>query len=169
MLHTLSLSLLPLLMIAAAVSDVAAMKIPNWLTALMALSFFPMAFVIGMPFAVMAWHVTAGVALFALGFLLFSVGLYGGGDAKLMAAAGLWFGTSQTLPFLVATVAVGGLLCLAFMAWSFFVFSFDLHGPEGAKGRGLIKQMMSLNVPYGLAIAAGAIIAFPGTPWVNVA
>ena len=169
MLHTLSLSLLPLLMIAAAVSDVAAMKIPNWLTALMALSFFPMALLIGMPLAEMVWHVAGGAALFALGFLLFSVGLYGGGDAKLMAAAGLWFGTAQTMPFLLATVAVGGLLCLAFMAWSVLVFSFDLHGPEGAKGRGLIKQMMNLNVPYGLAIAAGAIIAFPGTPWVNVA
>ena len=169
MLHTLSLSLLPLLMIAAAVSDVARMKIPNWLTGFLALSFFPMALLIGMPPSDIAWHVAGGAALFALGFLLFSVGLYGGGDAKLMAAAGLWFGTSQTLPFLVATVGVGGLLCLAFMAWSFLVFTFDLHGPEVRGGRGFIRQMMNVNVPYGLAIAAGAIIAFPETPWVNVA
>ena len=167
MLHTLSIAILPILMIAAAVSDVARMKIPNWLTGLTAAAFFPMALLTGMPMGDFLWHLAGGSILFAAGFVLFSVGLFGGGDAKLMAAAGLWFGTEQTMPFLVATVAFGGLMCLAFMAWSLFVFLLDLHGPDGARKRGWLGEMMRLNVPYGLAIAAGAILAFPGTVWMN--
>ena len=104
MIHTLSIALLPILMITAAISDLASFRIPNWLTLATAALFFPMAWLTGMPLAEFGWHLLAGLILFAAGFLLFSFGLFGGGDAKLMAAAGLWFGTSQTLPFLVATV-----------------------------------------------------------------
>ncbi|MCA0433816.1 MAG: prepilin peptidase [Proteobacteria bacterium] len=167
MLHTLSIALLPTLMIVAAVSDVARMKIPNWLTALVAVAFFPMALLIGMPMSEFVWHVAGGLILFVAGFVLFSVGLFGGGDAKLLAAAGLWFGTAQTMPFLIATVTFGGIMCLAFVIWSFLVFTFDMHGP-GSGERSWLKQMMRVNVPYGLAIAAGAILAFPATPWVKI-
>ena len=67
MLHTLSYSLLPTLMIVAALSDVASFRIPNWLTALTAVLFFPMALFTGMPLAEFGWHVLAGVILFIAG------------------------------------------------------------------------------------------------------
>lgn len=154
-------------MITAAVSDVDRMKIPNWLTGLTAALFFPMALLIGMPMSDFVWHLAGGAILFVAGFILFSVGLFGGGDAKLLAAAGLWFGTAQTMPFLMATVVAGGIMCVAFMIWSTILFYFDMHGAGTKSDRSWLKQLMGIHVPYGLAIAAGAIVAFPGTPWVN--
>ena len=139
MLHTLSISMLPILLIVAATGDVMALRIPNWLTALTALLFFPMALLTGMPMAEFGLHVLAGLILFAAGFILFQFGLFGGGDAKLMAAAGLWFGTSQTLPFLAGTAAAGGVLALVVGAWSMFLISWEIHVPD-CPGRGFVWQ-----------------------------
>lgn len=64
MLHTLSIFVLPAFMILAAITDCASLRIPNWLTGLTALAFFPMAFATGMPLAEIGWHLAAGLALF---------------------------------------------------------------------------------------------------------
>src|SRR5271166_7143144 len=50
-------------------------------------------------------------AVFVVGALLFSRGLIGGGDVKLLAAATLWAGPGATLPLLFLTGLIGGLLC----------------------------------------------------------
>lgn len=169
MLHTLSLFVLPSLMIVAAVSDCASLRIPNWLTGLTALAFFPMAWATGMPLAELGWHVLAGFVLFFAGYALFALGLFGGGDAKLMAAAGLWFGTAQSLNFLAMTVIVGGLLALVVMAWSMISFSWDISGSERTLPLRQRLKQLAPKVPYGIALAAGAILAFPDTWWMNVA
>lgn len=169
MLHTLSVSLLPALMIIAAMSDVTTFKIPNWLTGLTAALFFPMAYFTGMPMVEFGWHLLAGVILFAAGFLLFSLGLFGGGDAKLMAAAGLWFGTSQTLPFLVFTALAGGLLAGAMAAWSAWMVIWELHEPKMAQAFGKQMKKIQPKLPYGFALAVGAILAFPQTWWMVAA
>ena len=77
MLQTLSLALLPVLMIVAALSDVASLRIPNWLTGLTAALFFPMAFLTGMPLAEFGWHLLAGAILFFVGYGIFAVGFFG--------------------------------------------------------------------------------------------
>ena len=64
MLQTLSTSLLPALMIIAAMTDVTTFRIPNWLTGLIAALFFPMAFLTGMPLLEFGWHLAAGAILF---------------------------------------------------------------------------------------------------------
>jgi Flp pilus assembly protein protease CpaA len=59
-------------------------------------------------------------------------------------------------------------LCLGFVLWSLLAMTLDFHGVDNdASGKSWIKRMMGVHVPYGLAIAAGAIVAFPATPWVN--
>lgn len=169
MLHTLSIFILPALMILAAVSDCASLRIPNWLTGLTALAFFPMAWASAMPLAEFGWHLLAGAMLFFAGYALFALRLFGGGDAKLMAAAGLWFGTSQSVNFLVMTALAGGALALIVAAWSFLSLGWDING--GARSlpmRQRLKQWAP-KVPYGIALAVGAILAFPGTWWMNVA
>ena len=168
MLHTLSISMLPVLLIIAAAGDVLALRIPNWLTALTALLFFPMAYLTGMPMAEFGMHILAGLILFAAGFIFFQFGLFGGGDAKLMAAAGFWFGTSQTLPFLVGTAVAGGALALVVGAWSMFLISWEIHGADrtfGNFGKKLLE--MKPNVPYGMAFAIGGILAFRETWWMT--
>jgi prepilin peptidase CpaA len=154
---------LPTLMILAAASDVTSYRIPNWLTALTALLFFPMALLTGMPLAEFGYHVLGGVILFVAGYALFSLGLFGGGDAKLMAAAGLWFGTSQTVSFLFMTVLAGGVLTVVVVLWSYLSLWSEMEGKFWSSQMNKLKP----KVPYGFAIAAGAILAYPQTWWVK--
>ena len=167
MLHDLSIFLLPAMMIVAAFTDIMSFRIPNWLTALIAALFFPMAFAMQMPWPEFGSHILSGIILFAVGYALFAFGLFGGGDSKLMAAAGLWFGTSQTIPFLVMTALAGGLLAVGIMAWSVFMVMWDFHDPVA--GSSLDKGIRKLKpkLPYGFAFAVGAILAFPQSWWMT--
>jgi prepilin peptidase CpaA len=168
MLHTLSVSLLPILVIVAAMIDVSSYKIPNWLTGLTAALFFPMALLTGMPLVDFGWHVLAGVVLFFVGYVFFSLGLFGGGDAKLMAAAGLWFGSSHSVEFLVLTAIVGGFLAAAIGIWSLVAMYWEFWDIK--KLGTLHQQFKRINpkLPYGFALCVGAILAFPNTWWMTV-
>jgi prepilin peptidase CpaA len=161
MLHLLSISIFPVLMIIAGAGDALAFRIPNWLTLMTAALFFPMAFATGMPLGMIGEHMAIGFGLLVAGFALFSFGVFGGGDAKLLAAAGLWFGTAQTLPFIVFTSLVGGILALAIGAWSMTAMSWEIHDMPWTKR---VKRLKP-NVPYGYAFAVGAILAFPQSWW----
>jgi prepilin peptidase CpaA len=161
MLHFLSVSLFPVLMIIAGAGDALALRIPNWLTLTMAVLFFPMAVATGMPLGLIGQHVAIGFGLLIAGFALFSAGIFGGGDAKLLAAAGLWFGTTQTLPFIVFTALAGGLLAIAISIWSMTSMSWEIHDMPWTKRFRMLKP----NVPYGYAFAVGAILAFPQSWW----
>lgn len=161
MIDTLSMTLFPVLMIIAGAGDALSLRIPNWLTLAIAALFFPMAVLTGMPLAEIGFHLLVGLGLFVLGFALFSFGVFGGGDAKLLAAAGLWFGSAQLVPFLVSTVLAGGLLAAGVAIWSFIAMSWEIHDiPLTSR----IKQLKP-NVPYGYAFAVGAILAFPQSWW----
>jgi prepilin peptidase CpaA len=154
-------------MIVAAISDLASFRIPNWLTGLIAALFFPMALLTGMPLADFGWHVLAGLIMFVAGFALFSVGLFGGGDAKLMAAAGLWFGTAQSLPFMFMTVMAGGALAIAVALWSLFMNMWEIKGTLGETGLAGVARKIKPKLPYGFAFAIGALVAFPDTWWMH--
>ncbi len=168
MLQVLSNSLLPVLLIIAAASDVLSFRIPNWLNILTAALFFPMAWATGMPLHEFGIHLAVGLSLFIGGFLFFQFGLFGGGDAKLMAAAGLWFGSTQALPFLFMTALAGGLLALFVGLWSIVAMHWEIHGSD-EKVASFGKRLFALkpNVPYGLAFAVGGIIAFKDSWWMH--
>ncbi len=168
MIQTLSSTVFPALMIAAAMTDVTSYRIPNWLTGLIALLFFPMALLTGMPLVEFMWHLAAGLILFFVGYALFAVGMFGGGDSKLMAAAGLWFGTSQTLPFLIMTAIAGGLLAAAIAGWSVFMVFWQIHGTSAGSLIDKNLKKVRPKLPYGFAFAVGAILAFPDTYWMKI-
>jgi prepilin peptidase CpaA len=168
MLQTLSISLLPALMIVAAMTDVTSFRIPNWLTATIAILFVPMAFATGMPIADFGWHLAGGLILFVIGYLMFAVGIFGGGDAKLMAAAGLWFGTDLTVPFLLMTAIAGGALAVAVSSWSAFMVMWEIHGGDQRPVMDRQLKKIKPKLPYGFAFAVGAILAFPQTWWMNI-
>jgi prepilin peptidase CpaA len=161
MIHFLSISIFPLLMIIAGAGDALSLRIPNWLNLMIFGSFFPLAWATGMPLETFGLHVLTGVILFIFGFALFSAGLFGGGDAKLMAAAGIWFGSSQALPFLAFTVMAGGVLAICVGLWSVISMSLELNDDPWSKKFLGLKP----NVPYGYAFAIGAILAFPQSWW----
>ncbi len=164
MIPFLSVTVFPLLMIIAGAGDALSMRIPNWLTALIALLFFPMALITGMPWDMLGLHVAVGIGMFVAGFVLFALGLFGGGDAKLLAAAGLWLGWPDLLPFLVMTAFAGGLLALCVGVWSAVNTASEIKNGSVFRYLGSIKP----NVPYGYAFAIGAILAFPQSWWMPV-
>jgi prepilin peptidase CpaA len=167
MLQSASIVMLPSLMIIAAMSDITTYRIPNWLTGLTALLFFPMALATGMPVVEFGWHVLAGVILFFVGYGLFSLKLFGGGDAKLMAAAGFWFGTSQLMFFILMTAIAGGGLAFAFALYTAVSKNWGQNTAkiEEAVSKKLVKKATKL--PYGIALCVGALLAFPQTWWMN--
>jgi len=165
MIQFLSLTLFPVLMIIAGAGDALALKIPNWLTIAIVLLFFPMALATAMPWALVGMHLLTGIALFFVGFVLFALGLFGGGDAKLIAAAGLWFGWPNIVPFLVLTAFAGGVLAMAVGVWAAASMSAEIHDQSWVRRLRHLKP----NVPYGYALAIGAILAFPQSWWMRAA
>jgi prepilin peptidase CpaA len=163
MIAFLAQTLLPFLVVVAGAHDFLTLRIPNWLNGVIALAFFPMAIVTGMPAELMLWHGLAAALILVIGFGLFSAGFIGGGDAKLLAAAGLWFGWPAVSPFLVFTVIAGGVLAIAVKLWGMVEIERDVRGTAW------MKRWLSFkaDLPYGIAIAAGAILAFPATWWMS--
>ena len=148
-------------MIIAGAGDALSLRIPNWLTLTIFAAFFPLAWATGMPLVAFGLHLLTAAILLVVGFVLFSLGFFGGGDAKLMAAAGVWFGSTQALPFLAFTVIAGGVLALCILLWSVISMSWEIHDVPWAKKLSGLKP----SVPYGYAFAIGAILAFPESWW----
>jgi prepilin peptidase CpaA len=152
-------SLFPLLMVFAAIGDLFTYRIPNWLCLTIVALFFPAAFMAGLPLATIGWHLLAGFGALALGFGVFAIGWFGGGDAKLLGAATLWFGWPDSMRFAVYAVLAGGVLALVVAAWSALQVDHEVRGWTWFKKAFALKP----NVPYGVALAAGALLALPGT------
>jgi prepilin peptidase CpaA len=128
----------------AAYRDVKTLKIPNLLAAaIAALGLFRL-IVIGDPHAAL-YTVGAGLAVLLATFLLFWRGVLGGGDAKLMAATALLVGYHDLFRFLALMSVFGLLVTLAVLATA--------RRPEPDS---LAKR--PLAVPYGVAIAGGALV-----------
>lgn len=156
MLAPLLICILPALVIVAALKDVTSMTIPNWISLALLAAFLPTAWVAGLSPMEMLAHLGVGVAALIVGMGLFALRTLGGGDAKLMAAACLWLGPSAVLPFVILTALAGGALCLMLLA------ARAQLQPLAAIGPAWFGRLMKPNgdIPYGLAIAAGALAAY---------
>lgn len=109
---------------------------------------------------------------FGIMFLLFAMGGMGGGDVKLMAAIGAWLGFSRTGSALIYTALMGGILAILFAlrygvlkkvlvrVWASMVALV-----LGAKANELLTESSAPPFPYGLAIAAGTLIALIRPLW----
>lgn len=149
----------------AAAVDVTTLRIPNWLPALVSAFFVLAAAVEGMALADAALHTAVALGLFATGFFLFAKNLMGAGDAKLLAAAGLWLGPAALLPFLVFSVVAGGVMAAAMAVHFMLDVEANLRRSRAAD----IFRSFQPQVPYGYAFAVGAILALPWSWWMNVA
>src|SRR5439155_23267624 len=95
----------------AAVSDLRARRIPNWLTLTVASAGLAQSMT---PLAVttLTQSVLGLLAGFAVTFLLYSVGGRGAGDVKLTAGIGAWLGPMAVLIVLMAAAIVSLVLAL---------------------------------------------------------
>jgi len=163
MANTFVLSFFPVLMVVAGIGDFFTLRIPNWLNALIAATMVPMAVALGMPLDIMGLHVAAGFIMLFAGMSLFFAGQIGGGDAKLMAAAGLWVGLGPLLPFAIYTALAGGVLAVIMYGGNRLLTVGTFYYPAWL-GHFAGK---TVQLPYGIAIAAGALLVFPDTWWLS--
>lgn len=161
----IALLMFPLLMIVAGAGDVLSLRIPNLLCGAIGLLFLPFAVATGMPAWLIAVHLATCLAVLVIGYGLFSLGLIGGGDAKLMAAAVLWLGLPCALLFIMYTALAGGLLAAAIG----LMFMLDLEAGQRSARLNRLFAGLRPGIPYGFAIAAGAILATSSSWWMRAA
>jgi prepilin peptidase CpaA len=160
--------ILPLVVVAAAAITAAAIdlrirRVPNVLTAGIAL--------VGLGIAAMGlgrvgiWHALAGclvgLALMLPGYL---IGAMGGGDVKLLAAVGTLLGPGATLRAFVASAIAGGLIAI-FVAWRRGRFTATVAGAAvlmtsaGSRVDEISDTGRDNRFAYAPAIAVGVIVA----------
>lgn len=149
----------PIAMAFAAANDLFTMKIPNRISLALVGGFVALALLTRMPIETFGIHLACAAGVLILTFTLFAMNLFGGGDAKLMAAGALWMGGGYILPFLVLVTIFGGALCLLILSYRRVVPANLLPLPEWAQR----LHTAGGPVPYGIAIAAGGLMIFPST------
>jgi prepilin peptidase CpaA len=148
----------PFAMAFAAATDLLTMTIPNWLSIALCAAFLLIAPLAGLPWQDILSHMAAGSLMLLAGIVLFSLGYVGGGDGKLLAVASLWLGFEPMALFLAYVTVLGGalaLLILAYRRWPAGAIPLPIWAARlHAQGEGM---------PYGIAIAAGALAIYPST------
>ena len=146
------------LCIYAALRDIETLTITNGTNAAIAFLFVPAVIIAAPGWDVAGAHLMAGLAAFAISVLLFTFGVFGGGDAKMIPGVMLWLGPAAAMPFLVVMAVTGGALAILVVLARKWV-------PAGAAPDFARETLLTGNgVPYGVAIAAGAILCAPLSP-----
>lgn len=148
--------------VAAALSDLRGLIIPNAYSLGIVLAFVPayLAFALfaGDSGYFQSWtsHLGAFALIFAASFVLFALKMFGAGDSKLAAAFALWAGMEGLFTFVFYMALIGGVLGLATL-----IIQRKKPFPNAPAGAWIARAQGGDNsVPYGVAIAAGAVVAF---------
>jgi prepilin peptidase CpaA len=114
-------------------------------------------------FSTILWHIGAGCMVLAIAFGCFAMGWIGGGDAKLAAATALWFGFDHLLPYLFYASLFGGALTLLLLSFR------TLPLPQFLAAQQWVQRLHDKagGVPYGIALAAAALLVYPDTLWMQ--
>jgi prepilin peptidase CpaA len=157
------LLLFPALMAFVAASDLFTMTISNRISLALIAGFLVLALLGGMGLHDMLLHIGAGAAVLVVAFACFAMGWVGGGDAKVAAGAALWFGFDHLLNYLVYASLFGGALTLLLLQFRQWPLPYPLAG-QAWLNRLHDKQS---GIPYGIALAIGALIVYPQTEWIK--
>ena len=101
--------------------------------------------------------------MLVVAFGFFARGWIGGGDAKLAAATALWFGFDHLLDYLIYASLFGGVLTLVLIQFR------TLPLPAALARQAWIMRLHESDggVPYGIALAAAALVVYPKTGWMR--
>lgn len=161
MISAIILLVFPICLVLAALTDFLEMTIPNRIPIILAGAFVLVAPFSGLSSFALSMHLAAGAIVFAVCFALFALNAMGGGDAKLLPAAALWFGLNLSLvSFLLYVSIAGGVLTLVILllrANANAVMAMGLPLPHSIFG--------TKKVPYGIAIGIAGLCAFPQSPF----
>ena len=162
-LDTARLLLFPALMAFAAASDLFTMTIPNRVSLVLVAGFMALAVLGGMSLHDILMHFGAGAVVLLAAFACFAMGWMGGGDAKVAASVALWFGFDHLLNYLILVSLLGGaltILLIQFRQWPL---------PSLLSGQAWLNRLhdRQTGIPYGIALALGALIIYPETEWIK--
>ena len=157
------LLLFPALMAFAASSDLFTMTISNRVSLILVGGFFALALMTGMDAAAIGAHVGAALAVLAVVFVFFARGWIGGGDAKLAAAVALWLGFDHLTVYFLYASLLGGALTFLLLRLRYMPLPAFLVGQEWAER----LHCSDAGIPYGIALAAAALIIYPETSWMT--
>jgi prepilin peptidase CpaA len=136
----------------AALQDICRLQISNLYPVAVVLLFVAWLFAVGFD-----WSIWQNLAVFlftlAIGTFAFARGVLGGGDVKLLAAVSLWFDLTGSAAFFLYTAIGGAILTLL------FIIARRLIPAYVQKRTGAAALQPRGPIPYGVAIAAGAILA----------
>lgn len=135
----------------AALSDVLNFTIPNGVPIAVVALFFPQMFLQGIEIWPLASSLASAGLLFVVGVLMFSRGLLGGGDVKLIAALGLWTGLGHLPRFLVVMAVAGGVLAFVTLA------SVLARSVAGKRYPIRLRALAHARIPYAVAIAVAGL------------
>ncbi len=149
---------LPALLTIAALSDLATLRIPNWISIAIVAGFALAAPLAGLSLARIGLHAGIGSAMLMVGFFIFARGWAGAGDIKLLVATVFWMGPTFALDYVSFAAVLGGVLAVLVLALQYFV---PMFAPGCRLARHLHERGNTL--PYGIALSAGALLVYPQT------
>lgn len=163
------LGFFPALLLAAAAYDLCTYTIPNLLpVALLGLFvvYIVVLFASGDPLPLRSVAMHAGAAALALGagVALFAKGWIGGGDAKLFAAVCLWVGFGTMAEYTMAASLAGGALTVLLLLMRRLPIAAFIRVPWVLR-----LADPEAGVPYGVALAIGAVVVLPYTDLFHLA
>ena len=161
MLEFLCLCVFPGAMAFAGSMDLVTMTIPNRISIFLVAAFAILAPFVGLTAVQLAEHLASGMAMLAIGIFMFWRGWIGGGDAKIFATVALWFGFDYLGDFAMLSAIAGGVLTIGLLAFR------RLPLPKLAHSQAWLVHLHHprTGVPYGIAMAAAALMVYPSTPW----
>jgi prepilin peptidase CpaA len=160
--------LVAVIVVIAAATDIRSRRIPNWLTLSGVLAGLSLNFYLS------GWpgirSSASGMALgFGAYFALYALRAMGAGDVKLMAAVGAILGPANWIAVFIASAFAGGLFAIVLMIWkgriketltnTLFITGelIQLRAPHKRRSDLDVRDPRALNMPHGVAIAAGTL------------
>jgi prepilin peptidase CpaA len=143
----------------AILSDIRYLMIPNWVSAVLAVTF--------LPYCVLFWpaldlisrlEITSGIFLLALLFYYFN--WFGGGDVKFLTAVSLWVGPMHIAAFGLLMAVLGSLLALLLLNLRWLVNSSGTVWQN--RFPSIVRRWTEQGVcPYGVAIGVAGLAMGP--------
>lgn len=169
----LPMLLLPFCLLAAAFNDARRMLIPNELSIILLVGFGISALWVQFPMPMLIDAAVTTTVVFGVGFGMWALGqvigkrLIGAGDVKLLAAVAPWLGSIAFVKAFFFITVFGALLGIALMIVPSLLRMFPRIVATSTLLTTIAERdgaSMKTYYPYGIAIMAGTLCAFPSSP-----
>jgi prepilin peptidase CpaA len=148
-----------LLIVLAALHDIAVRTVPNWV----GLALLPLGVIARVISGDLLLGVGVAAAVFAVAVALWLFRIMGGGDTKLLGAIALLAPPDRMIALLLAIALCGGVLALFYLIMSYVVTRPRAGRPQTILARIAKAERWRLSrrgpLPYAVAIAGGSVLS----------